>query len=98
MEIWQNRDQIFVLWRNDGDFASWNAFAHETMDFGSDIRILALVGFKATELDAGLLWRIFGSNMLVDIDARRFTEAVCALLDNIMSELEDWLAGAIVLG
>ena len=87
MEIWQNRDQIFMLWRNDGDFASWNAFAHEAMDFGGNIRIFALIRFEAAKLDAGLLWRVFGSNMLVDIDARRFTEAVCALLDDIVRKL-----------
>ena len=98
MKIRQNRDKVFVFRCDDGNFATWYSFAHEAMDFAGDVRILALVSFEGAEFDAGFFWWIFGGDVLVNIDAWGFAEAVGALFDDAMGELKDWFAGTVVFG
>ena len=96
MKIRQNGCELFVLRRDNGDFIALYATIEECFDTFGDRRILGLVALEFFVGNMSFCWWVFGRDALVDIDVWRLAEAIFALLDDIMRELENGSAAAVV--
>ena len=54
------------------------------------MRVFGLIRLEFAELDIGFGRWVFGGDSFVDIDVWRLTEAVFALLDDVVGEFENF--------
>ena len=97
MQEWQNGHKVFVFGRNDRYFVAADSTGEKRSDLLRDEGVFGLIGLEFAQFNIGIGGRVFGSNGFVDVDVWSFTESVNALLDDIVCEVEDGGAGAIVL-
>ena len=60
------------------------------------MRIFGLIALEFAVFDIGFGRWVFGSNILINADVWRSTEAIFALLDYVMRELENFGARTVV--
>ena len=60
------------------------------------MRVFGLIALEFAVFNIGFCWWVFGGDILVDADVWRSTEAIFALLDYVVCELENFGARAIV--
>ena len=82
---------------DDGNFVTLHAFVEECADLMSDAGIFGLIALEFAVFDTGFFRRIGGNDSLVDADVWRLTEAVFALFNDVMGEVKNFGAAAVIL-